>query len=153
MVICLEQGADLHMVQLMPLPLTVSCFSKIQFGFASHSFLSNRRFSYSQRAAFSWIGQYNFCGSMSVVASKRSVLECCACLAGQMLQCMVCCEQSALSSLEDMKQAVNSGQTVSDRAPRERSPQSQKKQFLLDRHVYFSCCVPFGCRVYVIENG
>ena len=32
MVICLEQGADLHMVQLMPLPLTVSSFSKIQIG-------------------------------------------------------------------------------------------------------------------------
>ena len=33
-VICLELGADLHMAQLMPLPLTVSCFSKIQIGFA-----------------------------------------------------------------------------------------------------------------------
>ena len=33
MVICLEQGADLHMAQLVPLPLTVSCFSKIQIGF------------------------------------------------------------------------------------------------------------------------
>ena len=33
MVICLEQGADLHMAQLMPLPLTLSCFSKIQIGF------------------------------------------------------------------------------------------------------------------------
>jgi len=32
--ICLERGADLHMAQLMPLPLTVSCFSKIQIGFA-----------------------------------------------------------------------------------------------------------------------
>ena len=32
-VICLEQGAVLHMAQLMPLPLTVSCFSKIQIGF------------------------------------------------------------------------------------------------------------------------
>ena len=31
--ICLEQGADLHMAQLMPLPLTDSCFSKIQIGF------------------------------------------------------------------------------------------------------------------------
>ena len=30
MVICLERGADLHTAQLMPLPLTVSCFSKIQ---------------------------------------------------------------------------------------------------------------------------
>jgi len=32
-VICLERGADLHMVQLMPLPLTISCFSKIEVGF------------------------------------------------------------------------------------------------------------------------
>jgi len=30
---CLQRGADLHMVQLMPLPLTVSCFNKIQIGF------------------------------------------------------------------------------------------------------------------------
>ena len=35
MAICLERGADLHMSQLMPLPLTVSCFSKIQIGFTS----------------------------------------------------------------------------------------------------------------------
>ena len=33
MIICLERDADLHMAQLMPLPLTVSCFSKIQIGF------------------------------------------------------------------------------------------------------------------------
>ena len=32
-VVCMEQGADLHMAQLMPLPLTVSCSSKIQIGF------------------------------------------------------------------------------------------------------------------------
>ena len=32
MIICLEQGADLHVAQLMPLPLTVSFFSKIQIG-------------------------------------------------------------------------------------------------------------------------
>jgi len=35
-VICLERGADLHVAQLMPLPLTVSsvsCFSEIQIGF------------------------------------------------------------------------------------------------------------------------
>jgi len=32
-VICLELGADMHMSQRMPLPLTVSCFSKIQIGF------------------------------------------------------------------------------------------------------------------------
>ena len=33
MVICPERNADLHMAQLMPLPLTVSCFSKIYIGF------------------------------------------------------------------------------------------------------------------------
>ena len=33
MVLCLERDADLHMAQLMPLPLTLSCFSKIQIGF------------------------------------------------------------------------------------------------------------------------
>jgi len=33
MVICLERGADLHMAQWIPLPLTVSWFSKNQIGF------------------------------------------------------------------------------------------------------------------------
>jgi len=32
-VICLERGADLHMAQLMLLPITVSCSNKIQIGF------------------------------------------------------------------------------------------------------------------------
>jgi len=32
-VICLERGADLQMAQLMPLPLTVCCFCRIQIGF------------------------------------------------------------------------------------------------------------------------
>jgi len=33
MVICLERDADLHTAQLMPLPLTASCFREIQIGF------------------------------------------------------------------------------------------------------------------------
>ena len=33
LVVCLEQGADLHTAHLMPLPLTVSCLSQIQIGF------------------------------------------------------------------------------------------------------------------------
>ena len=33
MVICLERKADLYVAQLMPLPLSASCFSKIQIGF------------------------------------------------------------------------------------------------------------------------
>jgi len=31
--ICLQRGADLHMAQVMPLPLTVSCLGKIQISF------------------------------------------------------------------------------------------------------------------------
>ena len=33
MVVCLDQGVDLHMAQLTPMPLTVSCSRKIQIGF------------------------------------------------------------------------------------------------------------------------
>ena len=33
MVVCLQRGADLNTAKLMPLTLTVSCFSKIQIGF------------------------------------------------------------------------------------------------------------------------
>jgi len=36
MVICLERGADLHMAQLMPLPLTVSCFRWFTFLVPAH---------------------------------------------------------------------------------------------------------------------
>ena len=32
-VICLERGAHFHMAQLIPLPLAVSCFSKIHIDF------------------------------------------------------------------------------------------------------------------------
>jgi len=41
MVICPDCGEnDLHMVQLMPLPLIISCFSKIQKVFLSGAGLS-----------------------------------------------------------------------------------------------------------------
>ena len=33
MVVFLEQGADWHMAQVMPLQFAVSCFCKIQIGF------------------------------------------------------------------------------------------------------------------------
>jgi len=33
MVICLERDTDLYTAQLMPMPVTVSCFSKIQIDF------------------------------------------------------------------------------------------------------------------------
>ena len=52
MVICLERGADLHMVQLMPLPLTVSCFSKIQIGF---TFLVPAHLGIPGKRAVKWV--------------------------------------------------------------------------------------------------
>jgi len=51
-VICLERCADLHMAQLMPLPLTVSCFSKIQIGF---TFLVPAHFGSPGQMVVKWV--------------------------------------------------------------------------------------------------
>ena len=51
-VICLERGADLHIAQLMPLPLTVSCFSKIQIGF---TFLVPAHLGSPRKRAIKWV--------------------------------------------------------------------------------------------------
>jgi len=51
-VICLEQSADLHMSQLMPLPLTISHFSKIQIGF---TFLVPAHLSNLGQMAIKWV--------------------------------------------------------------------------------------------------
>ena len=53
-VICLERCADLHMAQLMPLPLTVSCFIKIQIGFTFLFYLSAHLGSPGQ-SAVKWV--------------------------------------------------------------------------------------------------
>jgi len=60
-VICLEQGADLHTAQLMPLPLTVSCFSKIQIGFTFWYWPTCRRCTGVEQSAIS-------CPSYSVIS-------------------------------------------------------------------------------------
>jgi len=52
MVVCLERDADLHMAQLMPLPLTVSCFSKIQIGF---TFLVPAHLGSPRQRAVKWV--------------------------------------------------------------------------------------------------
>ena len=52
MVIYLEQGADLHMAQLMPLPLTVSCSSKIQIG---STFLVPAHLGSPRKRAVKWV--------------------------------------------------------------------------------------------------
>jgi len=68
MVICLGQDADLHMAQLMPLPLTVSCSSKSRLVLPSWFYLSGA-------------------GSPGQVVpnkSKRAVKQVCVCV------CMFC---------------------------------------------------------------
>jgi len=78
MVISLERCVDLHMAQLMPLPLTVSCFSKIQIGF---TFL---------------VPAYP--GSSGQRAVKRSCV--CVCV------CTVMCDMSKLHTVSSLFRAV-----------------------------------------------
>ena len=52
MVIWLERDADLHTAQLMPLPLTVSCDSKIQIGF---TFLVPAHLGSPGKRAIKWV--------------------------------------------------------------------------------------------------
>jgi len=54
-VICLERGADLRMAELTPLPLTVSCFSKIQIGF---TFLVPAHVGSPGKRAIKWVCVY-----------------------------------------------------------------------------------------------
>jgi len=80
MVICLERGADLHMAQLMPLLLTVSCFSKIQIGLpfwyrALEVFLNDMRYI---NPRFTYLLTYlpAYLGS----PVKRAVVQLCVCV-------------------------------------------------------------------------
>jgi len=50
--ICLERDADLHMAQLMPLSLTVCCFSKIQIG---STFLIPAHLGSPRQRAVKWV--------------------------------------------------------------------------------------------------
>ena len=52
MVICLERRAGLHVAQLMSLPLTVSCFTKIQIGF---SFLVPTHLGSPRKRVVKWV--------------------------------------------------------------------------------------------------
>ena len=76
-VICLERCADLHKAQLMPLPLTVSCISKIQIGF---TFLVPAHLgSPGQRAVkwllLKWLSWSRRCTTMSTVDSTPPELS------------------------------------------------------------------------------
>jgi len=48
----LERGADLHMAQMMPLPITLSCFNKSQVGF---TFLIPAHLSSPGQRAVKWL--------------------------------------------------------------------------------------------------
>ena len=66
-VICLKRGADLHTAQLMPVPLTVCCFSEIQTGFT-----------------FLVLAHLDSPG-------QRAVKRACVCLTTEMQVCVVVC--------------------------------------------------------------
>ena len=66
LVICLERGADLHIAQLMPLPLTVSCFSKIQIGF---TFLVPADPGSPGQRAVKWVSVMAACVTMGILAT------------------------------------------------------------------------------------
>jgi len=71
-VICLERGADLHMAHLMLLPLTVSCFSKIQIGF---TFLVPADPGSPGKGAVKWV--YANCFIKNCVRAKSGDLTSC----------------------------------------------------------------------------
>ena len=78
MVICLECSADLHIAQLMPLPLTVSCFSKIQIGF---TFLVPAHLGSPGQRAVKWVC---VCVCVVVVAVGLHCVE--------LIYCWCCCQ-------------------------------------------------------------
>ena len=74
-VICLEREADVHMAQLMPLPLTVSCFSKIQIGFTFLVLALILSFWYRLTLVFPEKGLLNGCVYVCVCRVVRSACE------------------------------------------------------------------------------
>jgi len=78
-VICLEQGADLHMAQLMPLPLTVSCFSKNPIGF---TFLVPAHLGSHRQWAVKWVCvvEKSFDFAVSRPNTAETVLAVCTCM-------------------------------------------------------------------------
>ena len=75
-VICLERVADLHIAQLMPLPLTVSCSSKIQIGF---TFLVPADPGSPGKRAVKWVCVTSACVGCSEVYLGRVMSACVGC--------------------------------------------------------------------------
>ena len=85
MVICLERGAHLHMAQLMPLPLTVSCFSKIQIGF---TFLVPAHLGSPGQRAVKWVFRLSTAAVACVVCRRYQSIA----GAQQQLRAVSCCQ-------------------------------------------------------------
>ena len=89
MVICLERGADLHMaLQLMPLPLTISCFSKIQisFTFLVPAYLGSPG---------KW--SLNVCVCVRARACVRACVRVCVCVTACVCVCVCTYKMAAIS--------------------------------------------------------
>ena len=74
MVICLERCVDLHMAQLMPLPLTVSCFSKIQIGY---TFLVPAHLGITDKGPLNGCVYMYMCVGCLMFISHESTSTCC----------------------------------------------------------------------------
>ena len=81
-VICLERGADLHMAQLMPLPLTVSCYSKSRLVLP---------FWYRLTRVVPEKGPLNGCVCVCVCARARVCARACACACACVRACVRAC--------------------------------------------------------------
>jgi len=79
-VICLERGVDMHMAQLTPLPLTVSCFSKIQIGFP---------FWYRLTWVLPEKGPLNARARVCVCACVRACVRACVCVCAYVRVCVL----------------------------------------------------------------
>ena len=77
MVICLERCADLHMAQLMPLPLTISCFSKIEIGF---TFLVPGHLGSPEKRA---VKRVRVCAFARLSAAVQTLVSCAASVASK----------------------------------------------------------------------
>jgi len=77
MIMCLERGADVHMAQLMPLPLTVSCFSKIQIGF---TFLVPAHTGSPGRDLSDTVTKITVSVILSIICMCFTFRKCCLCL-------------------------------------------------------------------------
>ena len=71
MVICLELGADLHMAQVMPLPLPISCFIKIQIGY---TFLVPAHPGSPGKRAVKWVCVCNLCLKINATGNPGCTL-------------------------------------------------------------------------------